>query len=78
MSAIGDGVLWRATDDLNAQALADVLRDGPELPEATVATKEPGAPDPRVLRQALFAWAFNPATRGITPPPHIAAVHAWA
>jgi hypothetical protein len=35
--------------------------------------KEPGAPDPKVLRQALFAWAFNPATRDITPPPHIAA-----
>jgi hypothetical protein len=25
--------------------------------------KEPGAPEARVLRQALFAWAFNPATR---------------
>src|ERR1039457_5402979 len=40
--------------------------------------KEPGAPDPKVLRQALFAWAFNPATRGITPPPHIAAALDWA
>ena len=25
--------------------------------------KEKGAPEPRVLRRALFAWAFNPATR---------------
>ena len=40
--------------------------------------KEPGAPDPTVLRQALFAWAFNPATRDITPPPHIAAALDWA
>ncbi len=40
--------------------------------------KEPGAPEPRVLRQALFAWAFNPATRGITPPPRIAAALDWA
>jgi hypothetical protein len=40
--------------------------------------KEPGAPDPEVLRQALFAWAFNPATRGITPPPRIAAALDWA
>ncbi len=24
--------------------------------------KEPGAPEPKALRQALFAWAFNPAT----------------
>jgi hypothetical protein len=31
-----------------------------------------------VLRQALFAWAFNPATRDITPPPHIAAALEWA
>ena len=31
-----------------------------------------------MLRQALFAWAFNPATRDITPPPHIAAALDWA
>jgi integrase len=43
-----------------------------------LAAKEPGAPDPTVLRQALFAWAFNPATRGITPPPTIAAALDWA
>src|ERR1035437_6213573 len=43
-----------------------------------VATKEPGASDPKVLRQALFSWAFNPATRNITPPPHIAAALDWA
>ncbi len=40
--------------------------------------KEPGAPEPRVLRQALFAWAFNPATRDIDPPPEIAAALDWA
>jgi len=38
-----------------------------------LATKEPGAPEPKVLRQALFAWAFNPATRDTSPPPKIAA-----
>ena len=43
-----------------------------------LAAKEPGAPDPKVLRQALFSWAFNPATRGITPPPRIAAALDWA
>jgi hypothetical protein len=43
-----------------------------------LSTKEPGAPDPKVLRQALFGWAFNPATRDITPPPHIAAALDWA
>jgi integrase len=40
--------------------------------------KEPGAPDPKVLRQALFSWAFNPATRDTTPPPRIAVALDWA
>jgi len=31
-----------------------------------------------VLRQALFGWAFNPATRDIIPPPRIAAALDWA
>jgi hypothetical protein len=40
--------------------------------------KEPGIPDLKVLRQALFGWAFNPATREVTPPPQIAAALEWA
>jgi 2-haloacid dehalogenase len=36
VSAILEGAPWRSTDDLNAEALADVLRNGPPLPEATV------------------------------------------
>ena len=40
--------------------------------------KEPGAPEPKVLRQALFGWAFNPATRDTSPPPEIAAALDWA
>jgi 2-haloacid dehalogenase len=36
VSAIRAGAPWRSTDDLNAEALADVLRDGPRLPEAIV------------------------------------------
>jgi 2-haloacid dehalogenase len=36
VSLIGEGAPWRSTDDLNAEALASVLRDGPQLPEATV------------------------------------------
>jgi 2-haloacid dehalogenase len=36
VSSIGEGAPWRSTDDLNAEALAGVLRDGPQLPEATV------------------------------------------
>jgi integrase len=38
-----------------------------------LAAKEPGPPEPLVLRRALFGWAFNPATRGQVPPPEIAA-----
>jgi integrase len=40
--------------------------------------KEPGAPEPRVLRQALFSWAFNHSTRDTSPPPQIAAALDWA
>jgi hypothetical protein len=40
--------------------------------------KEPGAPDAKVLRQALFGWAFNPATRQLDPPPETAAALSWA
>ena len=40
--------------------------------------KEPGAPEPKVLRQALFGWAFNPATRDTSPPPQITAALDWA
>ena len=36
VSAIGQGAPWRSTDDLNAEALVGVLRDGPRLPAATV------------------------------------------
>ena len=43
-----------------------------------LSAKEPGAPDARVLRQALFGWAFNPATRQLDPPPEIAAALGWA
>ena len=32
----------------------------------------------QVLRQALFSWAFNPATRDSDPPPKIAGALDWA
>ncbi len=40
--------------------------------------KEPGAPEPKVLRQALFGWAFNPVARDTDPPEKIAAALDWA
>jgi hypothetical protein len=57
-----------------------IVADGREGAKALVTltialtTKDPGAPEPRVLRQALFAGAFNPATRDIDAPPEIAAI----
>ncbi|MBR7828311.1 haloacid dehalogenase type II [Actinospica sp. MGRD01-02] len=36
VSAIREGAPWRSTDELNAEALASALRDGPRLPEADV------------------------------------------
>jgi len=36
VASIGQGAPRRSTDDLNAEALADVLREGPRLPVATV------------------------------------------
>jgi 2-haloacid dehalogenase len=36
VTAIGEGEPWQSTDDLNARALVDVLRDGPPLPETAV------------------------------------------
>jgi integrase len=36
-----------------------------------------GAPDPGVLRRALFAWAFNPGTRNLTPPGDVTAALEW-
>ena len=43
-----------------------------------LSAKEPGAPEPKALRQALFGWAFNPATRQLDPPEKIAAALDWA
>ena len=43
-----------------------------------LARNERGAPEAKVLRQALFAWAFNPATRGQVPPAETAAALEWA
>ncbi len=43
-----------------------------------LAAKEPGAPEAKVLRQALFGWAFNPATRDTYPPAEITAALDWA
>jgi integrase len=72
----------RAYAEAKWAALAPVSRRpvAEALVTVTVAltTKAKGAPESRVLRQALFAWAFNPATREQAPPPEIAAALDWA
>jgi len=84
--AEGEGVTWyahaRAYTEVKWANLAPVSRRtvAEALVTVTIAltAREPGAPEPKVLRQALFSWAFNAATRDVTPPPHIAAALDWA
>jgi integrase len=82
----GEVITWyahaRAYSEAQWPHLAPVSRRS--LAEALVTVtialtaSEPDAPDPKVLRQALFGWAFNPATRSQVPPPGIAAALDWA
>jgi integrase len=81
----GETVTWyehaRAYAEAKWAGLAPVSRRSvaEALVTVTVALtgKEKGAPQPRVLRQALFAWAFNPATRESDPPREIALALGW-
>jgi hypothetical protein len=82
----GEMTTWyqhaRAYSEAKWGSLAPVSRRSvaEALVTVTIAltSKEPGAPEPKVLRQALFAWAFNPATRDTDPPEKIAAALDWA
>jgi integrase len=82
----GEQVTWyehaRAYAEAKWPNLAPVSRRSvaESLVTVTVAltAKEKGAPEPRVLRRALFAWAFNPATRQQDPPREIALALGWA
>jgi integrase len=82
----GEMITWYAHARAYAEAkwgsLAPVSRRSvaEALVTVTVAlsAKEPGAPEGKVLRQALFSWAFNPATRDSDPPEKIADALDWA
>jgi integrase len=82
----GETVTWyehaRAYTDAKWAGLAPVSRRSvaEALVTVTIAltARERGAPEPRVLRRALFDWAFNPGTRDKVPPPAIAAALDWA
>jgi integrase len=82
----GEAITWYAHARSYTEAkwpnLAPVSRRS--LAEALVTVtvaltrSERGAPEAKVLRQALFGWAFNPATRDQVPPPQTAAALEWA
>jgi hypothetical protein len=79
-------VIWYAHSRSYAEAkwpnLAPVSRRSvaEALVTVTVAlsAKEPGSPEGKVLRQALFGWAFSPATRDSDPTERIADALGWA
>src|SRR5260370_38602427 len=85
-TADGEMVTWyehaRSYAEAKWPSLAPVSRRSvaEALVTVTIAltVKERGAPEPSVLRRALFGWAFNPATRDQVPPPQIAAALDWA
>jgi hypothetical protein len=64
---------WGGLAPVSRRSVAEVL----VTVTVALSAKEPGAPAPKVLRQAPFAWAFNPATRDISPPEKIAAAVDW-
>jgi integrase len=60
---------WGSLAPVSRRSVAEAL----VTVTVALAAKEPGAPEPKVLRQA-----FNPATRDTDPPPKIADALDWA
>jgi integrase len=65
---------WGSLAPVSRRSVAEAL----VTVTVALTAKEPGAPEAKVLRQALFGWAFNPATRQLDPPPETAAALDWA
>jgi integrase len=65
---------WAALAPVSRRSVAEAL----VTVTVALTAKEKGAPEPRVLRRALFAWAFNPATREQVPPRETALALGWA
>ncbi len=65
---------WPSLAPVSRRSVAEAL----VTVTVALSAKEKGAPEPRVLRRALFAWAFNPATRDTDPPREIALALGWA
>src|ERR1039457_2872148 len=65
---------WGNLAPVSRRSVAEALVTG----TIALTSKEPRAPEPGVLRQALFAGAFTPATREQDPPPETADALGWA
>jgi integrase len=65
---------WPSLAPVSRRSVAEAL----VTVTVALTAKEKAAPEPRVLRRALFAWAFNPATRETDPPREIALALGWA
>ncbi len=64
---------WPDQAATSRRSSADVLT----TVTVALAPRRRDAPEPEVLRRALFAWAFNPGTRDLDPPANIAAALSW-
>ena len=65
---------WGSLAPVSRRSVAEAL----VTVTVALTAKEPGAPEAKLLRQALVGWAFNPATRQLDPPPETAAALDWA
>jgi 2-haloacid dehalogenase len=69
VTSICEGSPWRSADDVNAEALAEVLRDGPALPEPAVRHLALAGHRLRPFPDAVAAlrpgcrWRMRPASR---------------
>jgi len=65
---------WASLAPVSRRSVAEAL----VTVTIALTAKEEGAPEPGVLRRALFAWAFNPATREQDPPREVTIALGWA
>ncbi|WP_063820897.1 tyrosine-type recombinase/integrase [Parafrankia elaeagni] len=67
------GHVWASAAPKSRRSMADALA----TVTAVLVTSNRGAPDPKVLRQALYGWAFNHSKQDTAPPDEIASALAW-
>ncbi|WP_131769425.1 tyrosine-type recombinase/integrase [Candidatus Protofrankia californiensis] len=65
--------MWEHAATKTRRSMADALA----TVTAVLVTSDRGAPDAKVLRRALYGWAFNCSKRGTIPPDDIASALSW-